>query len=152
MQVVYGSSKLTEEQKKIARDTVMEAGKMESFHNELNLGVGYGIKRKSFLGIINWNEFDSDAASESYKGSLKDVIEGKNNSIKLENTKAFGEWKDKLIDLLEVKLSQLNPEVVKLNKELVHNQKIKEELDEQLKEVTKAQYDIRQLLSFREVE
>lgn len=152
LQVVYGSSKLTEEQKKIARDTVMEAGKMESFHNELNLGVGYGTKRKSFLRIINWNEFDSDAASESYKGSLKNVIEGKNDSIKLENTKAFRKWKDKLIDLLEVKLSQLNPEVVKLNKKLVHNQKIKEELDEQLKEVTKAQYDIRQLLSFREVE
>lgn len=152
LQVVYGSSNLTEEQKKIARDTVMEAGKMESFHKELNLEVGYGIKKKSFLWVINWNEFDSDAASESYKGSLKDVIEGKNDSIKLENTKAFRKWKDKLIDLLEVKLSQLNPEVVKLNKKLVHNQKIKEELDEQLKEVTKAQYDIRQLLSFREVE
>ena len=100
---------------------------------------------------IKWYKFNSEDAGESYRTSLKSVIEGKNDSVKLENTKAFGEWKDKLIDLLEVKLSQLNPEVVKLNKELVYNQEIKEELDEQLKEVTKAQYDIRQLLSFREV-
>lgn len=151
LQVVYGSSKLTEEQKKIARDTVMEAGKMQISHPELNLGIGSGTEKKQFLWI-KWYKFNSEDAGESYRTSLKSVIEGKNDSVKLENTKAFGEWKDKLIDLLEVKLSQLNPEVVKLNKELVYNQEIKEELDEQLKEVTKAQYDIRQLLSFREVE
>lgn len=151
LQVVYASSKLTEEQKKIASDTVMEAGKMQISHPELNLGIGFGTEKKQFLWI-KWYIFNSADAEESYRTLLKSVIEGKNDSVKLENTKAFGEWKDKLIDLLEVKLSQLNPEVVKLNKELVHNQKIKEELDKQLIEVTKAQYDIRQLLSFREVE
>lgn len=151
LQVVYASSKLTEEQKLIAKDAVMEAGKMQSTHYELKLGVGAGTEKKSFLWV-KWDKFNSSEAQESYRSSIKDVIEGKNSSIKIENTKAFSKWKDRLINLLKARLSQLNPKVVELNKNLVHYQELGDELAEQLRAVEKAKFDIIQLLSYKEAE
>lgn len=149
LQVVYDSSKLTEEQKEIAKDTVMQAGKMQSAHAALNLGIGAGTERKSFLWV-KWDEFNSYEAEKAYRSSLRNVIEGKNKSYKLENTQAFEKWKVRLVDLLKAKLSQLNPTVIELNKSLVHYQVLGDELNEQLKAIEKARFDIIQLLSFKE--
>lgn len=151
LQVVFNSSKLTDEQKAIAKDTVMKAGKMQSSHQELKLGIGAGTEKKSFLWV-KWDEFNSSEAKKSYSSSLKMVIESKNNSVVIENKKAFSHWKNRLIDLLKAKLSQLNPKVVELNKTLVHYQVLGDELYEQLKAVESAKDDITQLLSFKEVE
>lgn len=149
LQVVYDSPKLTDEQKVIAKDIVMQAGKMQNTHSELDLGVGAGTERKSFLWI-KWDEFNSYEAEKAYYSSLKNVIEGKNKSYKLENTQAFEKWKVRLVDLLKAKLSQLNPTVIELNKSLVHYQVLGDELNEQLKAIEKARFDIIQLLSFKE--
>lgn len=150
LQVVYDSEELTDEQKKIAKDTIMEVGKMQISHSELQLGVGSGIEEKQFLWV-KWNEFNAEDAESAYRKSLSKIITTKNKSIVLENTNAFENWKIKLINLLRIKLSQLNPKVVELNKKLVHYQELEKELNDQLAEIKKAQYNITQLLSFKEL-
>lgn len=152
LQIVYNSEKLTDEQKEIAKDAVMEAGKMQSTHSELQLGVGSGIEEKSFLWLIRWDKFNSGEAKDAYWESLKNVIEGKNKNIETQNGQAFSSWKNNLIDLLRAKLSQLNPKVIELNKELEHFKELGNELNGQLMEVEKAKSDIEQLLSFKEAE
>lgn len=152
LQIVYESQKLTKKQKEIAKDAVMESGKMKSTHCELKLGEGAGTEKKSILGVIKWDEFNSSDAQQAYLLSLKSDIEKKNDDIKIENTKAFGKWKKGMTNLLKARLSQLNPRVIELNKKLIHQQELGDELAEQIEVVEKAKLDIIQLLSFREAE
>lgn len=150
LRVVYASERLSDEQKEIAKDVVMKAGKMQNSHAELIFGSDV-TAHKQFLWV-KWDEFDDTAACTAYKVSLQEVIERKNVAILNENTSAFNSWKKTLIDALRAKLSLLNPTVVELNRNLVKYQEREEELKSQLFEVEKSQRDIRDLLSFKEAE
>lgn len=150
LEVVYESPDLTDEQKEIAKEAVMQVKKMFISHSDLKLGEGNGTVGKQILWI-KWDEFDSAAAINQYRTSLKNEIERKNQGIIIDNSDSFSNWKTRMIDVLRAKLSILNPKVIELNKKLVHCQEMCDDLADQLKQAEKAKYEIGQLLIFREV-
>lgn len=149
LEIVYNKTDyLTEEQKDIAKEVVMKSGVMNNTHDSLDLS-GTGVEVKKMLWIT-WEEFNKTSAQTAYKTSLRIILEQKNNSITLDNTEEFNEWKTNLIDTLRVRLSDLNPDIIELNKQLNRSKEERTELREQLKQVNQAQQKIVELLSFKE--
>lgn len=128
LKIVFEAKNLTEEQKKIAQECVMQAGIINNSHRKFEFQEGKGIKKKQILWF-KWDDVDESMAAKKYESDLDDVLQRKNKGLVLDNNNEFEEWKKKLKNTLREKMSQLNPKVIELNRILEYYQELNENLE-----------------------
>lgn len=150
---VVGSPCLSKEQKELLKEIFLKVVKVPNTHKTLNIANTSAIrnKGKKFLWI-NRTRIDLKKTKDEYMVSLNfDISEG-NKQVTAANERLFEDWISQIKNVLAAKLSDLNPGLRDLSRQLEEKQGIIETKQNQEDFIKNEIHEIDRLLEFEEAQ
>lgn len=153
MRKVVGSVFLSEEQKALLKEVLLKVVMPPSTHKYLNIANTGAVrhKGKKFLWI-NRTRINLEKSAEVYMTALNSDISESNKRVTADNERMFSNWITQILNILEAKLSDFNPNLRNLSRQLEEQQRMIETKQMQEDFVNNEIYEINRLSKFEEVQ